>query len=176
MAAEYTLKVKEGDRVPEGTLWHSGNPEDDDACALPQKFSISERVKGKKVVIFSVPASFSPTCSEKHVPGFVEKANDLKSKGIDEVICLSADTVWSQDAWGKKLKVGTKVLMASDPYGEFSDKLGLKFETHEGQFRLPMGPRTRRYILLLDDGIIKYIAVDAAGLEATSAEAVLARL
>ncbi|KAJ3038364.1 hypothetical protein HDV00_000785 [Rhizophlyctis rosea] len=173
--ADYTLLVKEGDRVPDGTLWYSSNPEDEDACAIPQKFNIAERTKGKKVIIFAVPASFSPTCSEKHVPGFLVKGIELKEKGVAEVICLSADTVWSQDAWGKKLKVGTQILMASDPYGAFSEKLGLKFETHE-PFRLPMGPRTRRYALLLDDGIIKYIGVDAQGLDASAVEAVLAKL
>ncbi|KAJ3291155.1 hypothetical protein HK104_006310 [Borealophlyctis nickersoniae] len=169
-----TPSIKVGDAVPKGTLYTSSNPGDPDACALPQKLNTEDFLKNKKVVIFNVPAAFSPTCQNNHVPGFLAKLQDLKSKGVDAILCTSADSVFTQDAWGKKLGVGTNIVMASDPYGAWAEKMGLKYETHDG--RVPMGPRSFRFALVADNGIVKYIGVDKQGLADSSAEAVLAHL
>ncbi|RKO88137.1 thioredoxin-like protein, partial [Blyttiomyces helicus] len=102
--------VQVGDKIPEAVLYHSTNPEVVDACAIPSKINTAEFFKGKKVVIFAVPAAFSPTCSDNHLPGFISNLDVLKEKGVDAVMCLSADTVWALDAWGKKIGVGRNIV------------------------------------------------------------------
>ncbi|KAJ3139551.1 hypothetical protein HDU90_009052 [Geranomyces variabilis] len=173
-----TKLIQPGDRIPSASVFTSQNPDEEGVCAVPTKLQTTEFFAGRKVVLVTVPAAFSPTCQVQHVPAFVEKANELKSKGVDAVAVLSADTVFAVDAWGKSMKIGKAVTMLSDPYVEFSQKLGLAFETRAGlgPTGFKMGDRTRRAALIVDDGVVKWIGVDDKGLDVSSAQSVLAHL
>ena len=128
---------------------------------------------GKKVVLFALPGAFTPTCSAKHLPGFVNNHQALKSKGIDSVACLSVNDAFVMDAWGKDQGVEDKVLMLADGNGEFTKAVGLTMDgTGYG-----MGLRSQRYAMVLDDGVIKTLNVEAPGaFEVSSAESILKAL
>ncbi|KAJ3162659.1 hypothetical protein HDU86_003632 [Geranomyces michiganensis] len=170
--------IQPGDRIPSASLFTSQNPDAEGVCAVPSKVETTDFFAGRKIVLVTVPAAFSPTCQEQHIPAFVDAAQDLKNKGVDVVAVLSADTVFAVDAWGKAMKTGKAVTMLSDPYVEFSQKLGLAFETRAGlgPTGFKMGDRTRRAALIVEDGVVKWIGVDEKGLDVSSAQSVLAHL
>lgn len=133
----------------------------------------SEFFKGKKVVMFAVPGAFTPTCSAKHLPGFVAKADDFKAKGVDEVACVSVNDAFVMDAWGKNQSTGGKVTMLADGNGEFTSALGLEMDGSG----FGLGTRSQRYALVADDGVVTELAVEAPGaFEVSSAESVLSKL
>ncbi|RIL08121.1 MAG: peroxiredoxin [Proteobacteria bacterium] len=128
---------------------------------------------GKKVVLFSVPGAFTPTCSAKHLPGFVQKADEIRAKGIDAIVCLAVNDAFVMGAWAKDQNVGDRVIMAADGNGAFAKALGLDFDGA----RFGMGLRSQRFALVADDGVVTHLAVEAPGkFEVSSAEAVLAKL
>lgn len=132
-----------------------------------------ELFAGKKVVLFAVPGAFTPTCSARHLPGFVDHAGDIKGKGVDEILCLSVNDAFVMDAWGKDRRVGDKVTMVADGSGEFTRALGLELDARN----FGMGVRSQRYALVADDGVVKHLAVEAPmKFEVSSAEAVLGAL
>ncbi len=128
---------------------------------------------GKKVVLFAVPGAFTPTCSNQHLPGFIEKAAELKAKGVDTIACVSVNDAFVMGAWGKDRGAGDKVLMLADGNGELARALGLDFDGSGIGF----GVRSQRYALVADDGVVSQLFVEAPmKFEVSGAEAVLAAL
>jgi peroxiredoxin len=145
--------IKIGDRLPDATLTES--TEFGDACPLPpQPVNVSEAVAGKRIVIFGLPGAFTPTCSAKHLPGYVEQLDALRKKGVDEVWCVSVNDGYVMAAWGREQTAIGKVRMLGDGSGDFAKKLGLSVD-------LPgMGVRMKRSSLLVDDGVVKQVNVE----------------
>src|SRR5690606_23490767 len=114
---------------------------------------------GKKVVLFAVPGAFTPTCSVRHLPGFVEKAEAFKAKGIDTVACVAVNDVFVMDAWGKSQNAADKVEMLSDGNGELAKALGLELDATKGG----LGMRSKRYAMLVEDGVVKSVHVEEPG-------------
>jgi len=128
---------------------------------------------GKKVVLFAVPGAFTPTCSMQHLPGFVEKAAEIKAKGVDTIACISVNDAFVMGAWGKEKAADGKVLMLADGNGEFAKAVGLDFDGSGIGF----GLRSQRYALVAQDGVVKVLAVEEPmKFQVSSAEAILARL
>ena len=114
---------------------------------------------GKKIVIFGLPGAYTPTCSAKHVPGYVAEHDALKAKGVDEIWCVSVNDAFVMGAWGKDQGVGSKVRMMADGSGEFTKKLGLELDlTARG-----LGVRSDRYVMVVDNGVVKHLAVEGPG-------------
>src|SRR5262252_449993 len=139
-----------GDSFPDATLTES--TEFGEACPLaPAKFSAAEAAAGKKVVIFGLPGAFTPTCSAKHVPGYIEHLDALKAKGVDEVWCVAVNDGFVMAAWGRELGAIGKLRMLGDGSAELTQKLGLATD-------IPgMGMRSRRYSLLVEDGVVRRV-------------------
>lgn len=166
-----TLKV--GDRLPDATLTEFIEVEGN-GCALgPNAFKVADLVKGKKIAIFALPGAFTPTCSAKHVPGYVAQFDALRAKGVDEVWCISVNDAFVMGAWGRDQGSGGKVRMMADGSAEFTKKVGLELDlTARG-----MGLRSQRYSMLVDDGVVKALNVEAPGqFDVSSAEKMLADL
>ncbi|HJQ56199.1 MAG TPA: peroxiredoxin [Vineibacter sp.] len=159
--------AKVGDKVPSATFMHKGadgiKPMSTDELFAP----------GKKVVFFAVPGAFTPTCSAKHVPSFLINYDALKAKGVDTVACVSVNDAFVMDAWGKEQKSDGKVLMLADGNGDFAEKMGL---TMDGS-KFGLGKRSQRYAMVVDNGVIKTLNVEAPGaFEVSSGEAILKAL
>ena len=139
----------------------------------PKDISTDDIFNGKRVVLFAVPGAFTPTCSAKHLPGFVEKAADIKGKGIDTIACLAVNDAFVMGAWGKAQNTGDKVLMLADGAAAFTKQLGLDLDlTGPG-----MGVRSKRYAMVVDNGTVKALQVEAPGaFEVSSADAILKAL
>ena len=157
------MTIKVGDKIPSvklRTMTKDG----------PKEITTDDLFKGKKVVMFGLPGAFTPTCSAKHLPGFVQHAKDIKAKGVDTIACLSVNDAFVMDAWGKDQKVGDSVLMLADGNAEFSKAVGLTMDgTGYG-----MGLRASRYAMVVKDGMVKALNVEAPGaFEVSSADAVL---
>ena len=128
---------------------------------------------GKKVVLFAVPGAFTPTCSAKHLPGFIEKADEIRAKGVDEIVCMSVNDAFVMKAWGEDRGAGDKVRLIADGNGDLTKALGLEFDGSGIGF----GLRSQRFAAIVEDGVVKKLAVDAGGkFELSSAEAILAAL
>jgi peroxiredoxin len=167
------MTIKVGDRLPDAVLSEFIEVETE-GCALgPNKFNVADLVKGKKIAIFGLPGAFTPTCSAKHVPGYVAKAAELKSKGVDEIWCVSVNDAFVMGAWGRDQKATGVVRMMADGSAELTQKMGLELDlTKNG-----MGVRSTRYSMLVDDGVVKQLNVEAAGkFEVSNAETMLAQL
>jgi len=161
------MAIQVGGTVPSGTLNHM-------TANGPEQISTDELFKGKKVVVFALPGAFTPTCSAKHVPGFVKHAAELKAKGVDTIACLSVNDAFVMGAWGKDQGVGDKVLMLADGSAAFTKAMGMELDlTAHG-----MGVRAKRFAMIVDDGKVTFLAEEPnpGALEASSAEAVLAAL
>ena len=152
------MTVQIGDRIPDVSLYES--TEFGEACPVsPTKVSVAEATKGKRVVIFGLPGAYTPTCSAKHVPGYLEHLADLKAKGVDEVWCVSVNDGYVMAAWGREQKAIGKIRMLGDGSGELAKKLGLETDL----IRNGMGYRMKRFSLLVDDGIVKRINIESPG-------------
>ena len=160
------MTIKVGDRIPTASLKHM-------TADGMQTVSTDQLFKGKKVVLFALPGAFTPTCSAKHLPGFVQNAEAIKAKGVDTIACLSVNDAFVMNAWGKDQKVGDKVLMLADGNADFSKAVGLTMDgTGYG-----MGLRSQRYAMVVDNGVVKKLQIEAPGaFEVSSAEAVLKAL
>ncbi|HSR56489.1 MAG TPA: peroxiredoxin [Alphaproteobacteria bacterium] len=134
--------------------------------------STDDYFAGRKVVLFAVPGAFTPTCSQKHLPGFVAKADELKSKGVDEIACIAVNDAFVMDAWGKDQQAEGKVTMLADGSAKLAQALGLDMDLTERG----MGPRSKRYAMVVDDGKVTVLNVDESGFEKSSAEAILSAL
>ena len=159
------MTIKVGDRIPNATL----NVLKDGVQAI----STDEIFKGKKVVLFAVPGAFTPTCSAKHLPGFVQNAEAFKAKGVDEVVCIAVNDAFVMDAWGKDQGAAGKVTMLADGAAAFAKALGLELDLNARG----MGWRSQRYALVAQDGKVTHLGVEApGGFEVSKAEAILATL
>jgi peroxiredoxin len=152
------MTIQIGDPLPDATL--SESTEFGEACPLPPKsFSVAEAVKGKRIVIFGLPGAFTPTCSAKHVPGYVESLGALQRKGIDEVWCLSVNDGYVMAAWGKDQGTLGKIRMLGDGSAELTKKLGLEVDLS----KFGMGTRMQRFSMFVEDGVVKQLNVEAPG-------------
>ena len=152
------MTIAIGSKLPDATLYESTSF--GEACPVnPEKVSVEAGTKGKKIVIFGLPGAYTPTCSAKHVPGYVEQLPALKAKGVDEVWCVSVNDGYVMAAWGKELGAFGKVRMLGDGSGELAKKLGLdKDLTAHG-----MGVRMNRFSMLVEDGVVKRVNVEQPG-------------
>jgi peroxiredoxin len=146
------MTIKVGDKIPSATLT-TMTPEG------PKPITTDELFKGKKVVLFAVPGAFTPTCSQKHLPGFVENADALKAKGVNTIACIAVNDPFVMGAWGKDQKVGDKVTMLADGSGKFADALGTVMDLTERG----LGKRSRRYSMLVEDGVVKKLNLEEGG-------------
>jgi peroxiredoxin len=164
--------IQIGDTLPDATLHET--LQFGDACPLdPDPVSVSEASRGKRVVIFGLPGAYTPTCSSQHVPGYVAKLGALKGRGVDEVWCVSVNDGYVMAAWGKELGVIGKVRMLGDGNGEFARALGLEHDLTESG----MGMRSRRFSLLVDQGVVKQVNVEQPNeFEVSDAETMLKQL
>jgi peroxiredoxin len=167
------MTIKIGDRLPEGELREFIEVETE-GCALgPNKFNVTDLVKGKKIVIFGLPGAYTPTCSAKHVPGYIQHAADFKAKGVDEIWCVSVNDPFVMGAWGRDQKAIGIVRMMADGNATFSQAMGLDADHTKGG----MGIRSRRYSMLVEDGVVKQLNLEETGkFEVSNAETILAQL
>jgi len=159
------MTIQEGSKLPEATLHLMKE-------GKPTPMSTSDLFAGKKVVLFAVPGAFTPTCSNAHLPGYVVKADELKGKGVDSIVCLSVNDAFVMDAWGKD-KNADQLLMVADGNGDFTKALGLEMDGSG----FGLGTRSQRYAMIVDDGEVTKLAVEAPGkFEVSAAEAILESL
>ncbi|PWA50393.1 thioredoxin superfamily protein [Artemisia annua] len=149
------VRKREQNNLPEATLSYFDKNDE------LQTTTISDLTKSKKTILFAVPGAFTPTCSQKHLPGFVEKAGELKKKGVDTIACVSVNDAFVMKAWGKDLNVGDDVLLLSDGNGEFTKAIGCELDLSDKPVGL--GVRSRRYSMLVDDGVVKVLNLEEGG-------------
>jgi peroxiredoxin len=167
------MAIKVGDRLPDGTLTEMIDTEREGCTVGPNNFSVSDLVKGKRIVVFGLPGAFTPTCSAKHVPSYVENYNQLKAKKVDEVWCISVNDAFVMGAWGRDQKAGGKVRMMADGSATFTKALGLELDL----IARGMGVRSQRYSMLVDNGIVKSLNVEQPGkFEVSGADTMLKQL
>ena len=160
------MSIKVGDRIPNVSFIKS-TPDG------PQPVDSDSFFSGRKVVLFSVPGAFTPTCSARHLPGFVEKADQLKSKGVDEIACTAVNDAFVMNAWSNQGGADGKVTMLSDGNGEFARAVGLEMDAS----KYGMGTRGQRFSMLVDDGVVKQLNVEEPGaFNVSSAEHMLEQL
>ncbi|WP_454723166.1 MULTISPECIES: redoxin family protein [Cupriavidus] len=165
--------IETGARVPDATLNEFFDTEAGGCSLGPNAFSVAELARGRKIVVFGLPGAFTPTCSAKHVPGYVAQAEALRAAGVDEVWCVSVNDAFVMGAWGREQGTAGTVRMMADGSAEWTRKLGLEMDlTARG-----MGVRSKRYALVMEDGVVTGLWVEAPGeFKVSSAEAVLAAL
>ena len=160
------MTVQVGDKAPAGQF-HVINADG------PGSLSTEELFSGKKVVVFSVPGAFTPTCSKEHLPGFVEQADAIKAKGVDTIACMAVNDMFVMDAWGNSAGAGGKVLMLADGNGTYAAALGLELDASG----FGLGTRGQRFALVVEDGTIAQIHVEAPmEFKVSSAENILENL
>ena len=151
--------IKVGDQLPAGTLSEFVEVEGNGCSIGPNAFDIQKSTAGKKIAIFGLPGAFTPTCSAKHVPGFVGKVTELTDAGIDEIWCVSVNDAFVMGAWGREQQATGKVRMMADGSAAFAQATGLTLDlTARG-----MGVRSNRYSMLVVDGVVKTLNVEAPG-------------
>ena len=160
------MAIKVGDKIPDATL----------KCIGPDgiiNIEVGKYFANKKIVLFSVPGAFTPTCSAKHLPGFVEYYSDILSKGVDEIICISVNDPLVMNAWEKDQNSKGKVTLLADGNADFTEALGLSFDGSG----FGLGKRGQRFVIIIDNGTIVHLAIEKAGsFEVSSAESVLKAL
>jgi glutaredoxin/glutathione-dependent peroxiredoxin len=160
------MAIKVGDKIPEGILKCIGS----DGIV---NIEVGKHFSNKKIVLFSVPGAFTPTCSAKHLPGFVEYSSDILSKGVDEIICISVNDPFVMNAWEKDQNSKGRVTLLADGNGDFTEALGLSFDGSG----FGLGKRGQRFVIIIDNGTIVHLAIEEAGsFEVSSAESVLKAL
>ncbi|CAM8658811.1 AHP1 Peroxiredoxin [Burkholderiales bacterium] len=167
------MAIQAGQALPNITLYEFIEDETPGCSVGPNAFQVSDLVRGKTIVIFGLPGAFTPTCSAKHVPGYVTHADALKAKGVDEIWCVSVNDAFVMGAWGRELGTKGKVRMFGDGNAEFSKAIDLTLDlTGRG-----LGIRSNRYAMIVRDGVVQTVSVEAPGqFDVSSAEAVLAQL
>lgn len=160
------MAIKVGDKIPSvklKTMTKDG-----------MKEMTTDEIFGKgKVVMFALPGAFTPTCSAKHLPGFISKAGDIRAKGVDKIACLSVNDAFVMNAWGKDQKVGDDVVMLADGNGVFAKAIGLEMDGS----KFGMGSRSQRYSMIVEDGVVKQLNVEKPGeFEVSSADYMMGQL
>jgi glutaredoxin/glutathione-dependent peroxiredoxin len=151
--------IKVGDRLPAGTLKEFIEVEGNGCSVGPNDFDIAKATAGKTVALFGLPGAYTPTCSAKHVPGYVEMADQLKAAGVDEIWCVSVNDAFVMGAWGRDLKAGGKVRMMADGSADFAKSTGLTLDLSARG----MGLRANRFSMLVVDGVVKTLNIEAPG-------------
>ncbi len=160
------MAIQKGERLPQGTFMHM-TPEG------PKPITTGEIFEGKKVVLFSVPGAFTPTCSNQHLPGFVEQVEQFKAKGVDAVACMAVNDPFVMDAWARSKGAHGKLLMLSDGNGQFTKQIGLELDGS----KFFLGTRSKRFSMVVEDGVVKELNVEAPGeFKVSSAEATVCQL
>ena len=167
------MTIKVGDRLPAGTLSEYIEVASE-ACPIgPNEFKVDNLTRGKKVVLFGLPGAFTPTCSAKHVPGYVANRDKLKAKGVDEVVCMSVNDAFVMGAWAKDQHSAGKVRMMGDGSAAYTRALGLELDL----MARGMGVRCQRFSALIEDGVVKTLNIEAPGkFEVSDAETMLRQL
>lgn len=168
------MTIKIGDQLPAGALSESLEFDPASGCPInPQIRNVLEETQGKKIVIFAVPGAFTPTCSIKHLPGYVTHYEELKARGVDEIWCLAVNDAFVMAAWGREQKADGKVRLLADGSATYVKSLGLELDL----VAKGMGVRSQRFALIVDKGVVTYLGVEAPGkFEVSNVEAVLAAL
>ena len=157
------MAIQEGEKIPSVTV----------KATDMSDITTDEIFAGKKVVLFAVPGAFTPTCSNQHLPGFIDQAEAIRAKGVDDIVCMSVNDAFVMDAWGKDRGTGDKVRLIADGNGELSRALGLDFDGSGIGF----GLRCQRFAAIVEDGVVKKLALEEPmKFEVSSAEAILAAL
>ncbi|CUI94009.1 peroxiredoxin [Achromobacter xylosoxidans] len=167
------MSIKVGDRVPDGTLTEFIETESEGCSLGPNAFQVADLTRGKTIALFALPGAFTPTCSAKHLPGYVEQAAALKAKGVDEIWCVSVNDAFVMGAWGREQKTGGKVRMLADGSALWTKALGLELDL----IQRGMGVRSQRYSALIVDGVVKQLNVEGPGkFEVSDAATLLSQL
>ncbi len=157
------MAIQAGEKIPDVKLKRTNM----------QDVTTAELFGGKKVVLFGVPGAFTPTCSEQHLPGYIEKADEIRAKGVDDILCVSVNDAFVMDAWGKDRGIGDKVTLIADGNGDLAKALGLDFDGSGIGF----GIRAQRFALIAEDGVVTKVAVEEPmKFDVSSAESILAAL
>jgi len=160
------MTIKIGDKLPAATF--SAGTSDG-----PKPMTVDEIFSGKKVALFAVPGAFTPTCSARHLPGFKEHVADFKAKGVDTIACVSVNDAFVMKAWGESQGVGSDILMLGDGNGDFTKAVGLEMDGS----KFGMGTRSQRYSMIVEDGVVKELNVEAPGeFKVSAADYMLAQL
>ena len=146
------MTIKIGEKLPDATFMAMSS-------GAPAPMKTEDVFAGKKVAVFALPGAFTPTCSARHLPGFLEKADQFRAKGVDTIACLSVNDVFVMDAWGKSQDVDDKILMLADGNGDFTRELGLIMDGRG----FGMGERSQRYSMLVEDGVVTQLNVEEGG-------------
>lgn len=161
------MSIKQGDKIPSITVKRLG-------ASGMEEINLGEYFKGKKAVMFAVPGAFTPTCAQKHLPGYVAKANDIKAQGIDEIVCLSVNDPFVMQHWGEVAGAAGKVTMMPDGNGAFTREIGMEFDGAGAG----LGIRSKRYVMQIDDGVVTSLDVEESpgDLNVTGAESCMINL
>ena len=160
------MTIAVGDKIPAATLTKV-------TASGPDAVSTADFFAGRKVALFSVPGAFTPTCSARHLPGYIDHAEDFSKKGVDSVVCVSVNDAFVMGAWGKAQGVGEDIIMLADGSAAFTKALGLELDL----IARGLGIRSQRFALIAKDGIVTHLAVEApGGFDVSRAEAVLAAM
>jgi peroxiredoxin len=160
------MTIKVGDKIPSATLMQMKD-------GAPRPVKTDELFANRKVVLFALPGAFTPTCSAKHLPGFVQHADEMKNHGVDAIACLSVNDAFVMGAWGNAHGVGDKVMMLADGNGDFTKAIGLEMDAT----KFGMGRRSQRYSMLVENGIVKELNIEEPGAFAvSSAEHIMKQL
>ena len=160
------MSIKVGDKIPSATLMQMKD-------GGPKPVKTDDLFAGKKVVVFALPGAFTPTCSAKHLPGFVQNADAIKAKGVDAIACVSVNDAFVMGAWGDQQKVGDNVMMLADGNGDLTKALGLELDGS----RFGMGKRSQRFAMIIENGVVKQLNIEEpVAFAVSSAEHVLKQL
>ena len=160
------MSIQVGEKVPESTLMRMTD-------AGPAAITTREVFEGKKVVLFAVPGAFTPTCSTKHLPGYVQQAASIKAKGVDTIVCLAVNDAFVMHHWGQSQGAGDSILMLADGNGELTKKLGLERDAS----KFGMGIRSQRFSMIVENGVVKELNVESPGeFKVSSAESTICQL
>jgi glutaredoxin/glutathione-dependent peroxiredoxin len=167
------MTIKVGDKLPAGTLSEFIEVETAGCTLGPNEFKVDDLTRGKKIVVFGVPGAFTPTCSAKHVPSYLQNIDKLKAKGVAEVICMSVNDAFVMGAWAREQNTLGKIRMMGDGSANYTKALGLEFDlTARG-----LGVRCQRFSMLVDNGVVKVLNIEAPGkYEVSDAETLLKQM
>ena len=167
------MTIKIGDKLPTATLFEFFHEETAGCTLGPNAFDVEKELAGKTVAILALPGAYTPTCSAKHVPGFIDHASEFKAKGVDEIWCISVNDAFVMGMWGKSLNAQGKVRMMADGSAEFTKKIGMELDL----ISRGLGVRSNRYSMLVKNGVVTQFNLDAAGaFENSTAEKLLSQI